>query len=70
MRNWMISTLKIAPMLVGAVVLFAGCESSEGPAEKAGEAIDQAADKAREAVDPAGPAEEAGRKVDDALKDH
>ena len=49
--------------LVGSVV---SCRE-KGPAEKAGEKMDNAVDKVKDAVDPKGPVEKAGEKVDDAL---
>jgi hypothetical protein len=45
---------------------LAGCEH-EGPAERAGEKVDNAVDKTKDALDPRGPAEKAGKEVDDAL---
>lgn len=52
-----------------AAVMWAnvsGCQE-KGPAEKAGEKIDEAAEKIGDALDPKGPAEKAGEKIDDAL---
>jgi hypothetical protein len=57
-------------MLVGVMgVAAAGLSACEnkGPVEKAGEKIDNALEKAKDAVDPKGPAEKAGEKVDKAL---
>jgi hypothetical protein len=39
----------------------------KGPAEKAGEHVDKAVEKAKDAVNPKGPVEKAGEKVDKAL---
>jgi len=39
----------------------------KGPAEKAGESIDKAAENVKDAVDPKGPVEKAGEKVDNAM---
>ena len=39
----------------------------KGPAEKAGESVDKAVEKVKDAVDPKGPVEKAGEKVDKAL---
>lgn len=47
--------------------LLAAC-SEPGPAEQAGEQIDDAVENVRESLDPAGPAERAGREVDDAVE--
>jgi len=57
----------VASVFVGASLFFAGCGETKGPAEKAGEQVDQAVQKAKDAVDPPGPAEKAGRAVDKAL---
>ncbi|OJW21019.1 MAG: hypothetical protein BGO49_29805 [Planctomycetales bacterium 71-10] len=51
----------LAPM----IGLGVGCES-KGPAERAGEKIDQNVKDLKDAVDPRGPAEKAGAAVDDA----
>jgi hypothetical protein len=53
-------------LLAPLVALSIGCER-EGPAERAGEGIDRAADNAADALDPRGPAEKAGSAVDDAV---
>lgn len=39
----------------------------KGPAEKAGESVDKAVEKMKDAVDPKGPVEKAGEKVDKVL---
>lgn len=57
----------LALLLVGALAFGAGCEQ-KGPAEKAGESIDKAAQDAKDAVSPPGPVEKAGREVDKALQ--
>lgn len=51
----------LAPLLG----LGVGCES-QGPAERAGEKIDQGVQDAKDALDPRGPAEKAGAAVDKA----
>ena len=51
--------------LLFAAFSLTGCE--KGPAEKAGESIDQAADKVKDAMTPDGPMEKAGEKVDHAV---
>jgi len=48
------------------VASLASCKE-KGPAEKAGENVDEAIENVKDAVDPKGPAEKAGEKVDDAL---
>jgi hypothetical protein len=59
---------RLAPLtalLIGAVVPLAGCES-QGPAESAGKKIDQGIQKAKDTVNPPGPAEKVGRALDKA----
>jgi len=53
-RTWLM------PAALATVFLCAACEPEKGPAEKAGEAIDNAVDKAGDKI------EEAGDKVEDA----
>jgi hypothetical protein len=57
-------------LILGAAVAFGtvGCES-KGPAERAGEKLDKAADKVSDAIHPKGPVEKAGRAVDRAVDD-
>ncbi len=62
-----IQALPIGALLLGAVVMFAGCES-KGPAERAGENIDKGVQNVKDAVNPPGDLEKAGRSVDKALK--
>ncbi len=53
------------PLLLGGLLPLVGCQ--EGPAERAGERIDNAARDARDTINPpSGPVEAAGRKLDDA----
>lgn len=55
----------VTPLAVGTI----GCERKEGPAEKAGKAIDNAGDKVEESVENAGDkVEEAGDKIEDAVE--
>jgi hypothetical protein len=44
-----------------------GCPEKDGPAESAGEKLDDAAESIGDAINPKGPAEKAGEKVDEAL---
>lgn len=70
MKNrWKLQFVPFASSLTifAALAAFAGCES-EGPAEKAGKAVDQSVQNAKDAVNPPGDAEKAGRAVDKALK--
>lgn len=57
----------LAAMLLGTVLFGAGCES-QGPAERAGEAVDEGAQGVKDAIDPPGVTEKAGRAVDNAGK--
>ena len=54
---------------VVCILAIAGCQQ-EGPAEKAGKSIDNAAQNASDALNPPkGPAQSVGRKVDRTLGD-
>lgn len=59
---------KILLASLPAIVLGLGACEEKGPAESAGQNIDQAVEKAKEAVDPQGPAEQAGEKIDEAVE--
>lgn len=61
MQRTLVRMLALSPVLAG-VLMFSGCEE-KGPAEKAGERIDKAAD----ALNPKGSAEKLGEKVDKAV---
>lgn len=56
-----------ALLLALPFALVVGC--SDGPAESAGESIDDAAQSVKDTFDPPGPAEKAGRNVDDAVEE-
>jgi hypothetical protein len=58
----------IALLAAFALSSQTGCRK-EGSGEKAGEKIDHAGDKVKDAVTPDGPAEKAGKKVDKAVDD-
>ena len=60
------TTLLLSLCLFPLVASFVSCRE-KGPAEKAGESVDKAVDKVKDAVDPKGPLEKAGEKVDNAL---
>jgi len=62
LRKTLIGFAVLLPLMGG----LAACEE-QGPAERAGEKLDQAADDIADAFDNKGPAEEAGEKIDDAL---
>lgn len=53
---------------LAASMTLTACPEKKGPAEKAGEAVDDAADNLKDAVTPDGPAEDLGEKLDDATK--
>lgn len=55
----------LAAVLFVTIVPLPGCQ--EGPAENAGEKIDNAGRNLKDAVNPPGPVEKAGRAVDDAV---
>ena len=68
----MTRTILLALTLTGALCL-SGCPEEQGPLESAGEALDEAAEGAKEMVEDAieepGPLERAGEAIDDAAKD-
>jgi hypothetical protein len=71
MQKKFIHTLLLITSLSLAVLTF-GCES-QGPAEKAGEKVDQSVEDTKDALEEAsdkitgkGPAEKAGEKIDEA----
>lgn len=73
MRKQYISTLLLIASLSVTLLTF-GCDS-QGPAEKAGERIDQSIEKTKDAVEETtdkitgeGPVEKLGEKVDEAAK--
>jgi len=60
---------RIAALVLAAVAAsftLTACPEKKGPAEKAGEALDDAADSVKDAVTPDGPAEKLGEKLDEA----
>ena len=58
---------KLIPLcLFPLVAVISSCEK-KGPAEEAGESIDEAIEDVKDTVDPKGPLEKAGEKVDDAV---
>jgi hypothetical protein len=62
MKTISLLSLCLFPLITSVV----SCKE-KGPAEKAGENVDKAVEKAKDAVDPKGPVEKAGEKVDKAL---
>lgn len=66
-----ITTLKAAIASVFLVLVMAGCEDKDGPAEEAGEAIDNTIDNVGDSVDDAtdsieDAAEDAGDEIEEA----
>jgi hypothetical protein len=49
---------------LGVVALLTSACTTKGPAQKAGEKLDDAADKVSDTVNPKGPVEKAGRAID------
>ena len=59
--------LPVLPFVLVGLLPLVGCQ--EGPAERAGKQVDNAAREVRDTVNPpSGPAEAAGRKIDDATR--
>jgi hypothetical protein len=67
MRKRKVNLLQVFPLVLGGLLPLVGCQ--EGPAERAGKQVDNAAREVRDTVKPpSGPAEAAGRKIDDATR--
>jgi len=67
MRKGKASLLGTLLLVAGGLMPQVGCQ--QGPAERAGERVDNAARDVRDTVNPpSGPVEAAGRKIDDATK--
>lgn len=49
-----------------SVIAFVSCKK-KGPAEKAGEKMDEAIENVKDSIDPKGPVEKVGEKIDNAL---
>jgi len=62
MKNTLIAAFCLIPLIAP----LSSCKE-KGPAEKAGEKLDEAGENIKDAVNPKGPVEKAGEKVDDAL---
>jgi hypothetical protein len=57
----------VLPCVLVGLLPLVGCQ--DGPAERAGKQVDNAARAVRDTVNPpSGPAEAAGRKIDDATR--
>lgn len=57
----------IAIVVILPFVFTASSCEKKGPAEEAGEKVDEVVEDVKDAVDPKGPAEKAGEKVDEVL---
>lgn len=57
----------VAVALIPFLLSLSSCRK-KGPAEKAGEEVDQVIEDVKDAVDPKGPVEKAGEKIDEALE--
>lgn len=66
-KEWNYRFAPLAALLFVAFATVVGCES-KGPAERAGASIDKGVQNARDAINPPGPTEKAGRALDGALK--
>jgi hypothetical protein len=67
MRTSRAYLLQVFPLVLGGLLPLIGCQ--EGPAERAGERVDNAVREVRDTVNPPrGPVEAAGRKIDDATR--
>jgi hypothetical protein len=59
--------LRLLVLFVPLAFAVTGCDEKKGPAEKTGQAVDNAGQSIKDAIDPPGPAEKAGRAVDKAV---
>ena len=55
-------------LATGGATFLGGCRE-KGPAEKAGENVDETMEKLGDKLDPKGPAEKAGRAIDKTVDD-
>lgn len=62
MKKITVAIVALLPFLIA----LNSCEK-KGPAEEAGENVDDIVEDVKDAVDPEGPVEKAGEKVDEAL---
>ncbi|MDO3378990.1 hypothetical protein [Geoalkalibacter halelectricus] len=70
MKNWIRFIISIIAITLSLTLV--ACQE-KGPAQEAGEAIDEAVEDTKEAIEdavnPKGPAEKAGEKIDDAVEE-
>jgi hypothetical protein len=60
--------LRLLVLFLPLALVATGCDDKKkGPAEQTGEKIDDTVQKAKDAIDPPGPVEKAGRAVDKAV---
>jgi len=60
--------LRLILLILPLALVATGCDDKKkGPAEQTGEKVDNAVQKAKDAIDPPGPMEKAGRAVDNAV---
>jgi hypothetical protein len=63
----MTKLLRLMVLFLPLAIVATGCDEKKGPAQQTGEKVDNAVQKAKDAVDPPGPVEKAGRAVDKAV---
>jgi hypothetical protein len=66
-KQWNYRVAALVAVLFVAFATVVGCES-KGPAEQAGASIDKGVQKVKDAVNPPGPTQKAGRAIDGALE--
>jgi len=63
----MIKFLRLLVLFMPLALVVTACDDHKGPAEQTGEKLDNAGQSIKDAIDPPGPAEKAGRAVDKAI---
>ena len=66
MTKKLVAVVFATALTMGGATILVGC--SEGPAERAGDALDGKASTAKDKLTPDGKAEEAGKKIDRAVE--
>ena len=59
--------LRLLVLFLPLALVVTGCDDKKGPAEQTGQKIDNAGQSIKDAIDPPGPLEKAGRSVDKAV---
>jgi len=67
MKSFSFRKFALATGVLLVSMTLVGCEENKGPVEKAGAGIDQAGKDIKNGLDPRGPAEKVGDKVDHAV---